>query len=129
MVFHHIGLATSDIEKSKLAYKVLGYTGEDIIYDPNQRVNLCFLYKKDAPVLELVSPTEESSPVNNILQKNGTMPYHTCYEVVDLEQTISELKLLRYLVVVKPVEAIAFNNRRVCFLFQKHAGLIELLEA
>jgi methylmalonyl-CoA/ethylmalonyl-CoA epimerase len=129
MVFHHIGLATSDIEKSKLAYKTLGYTGEGIIYDPNQKVNLCFLYKKDAPVIELVSPTEESSPVNNILHKNGTMPYHTCYEVANLEQTISELKPLRYLIVVKPIEAIAFSNRRVCFLFQKYAGLIELLEA
>ncbi len=32
------------------------------------------------------------------------------------------------MVVVKPIEAIAFDNRRVAFLFNKDAGLIELLE-
>jgi hypothetical protein len=34
----------------------------------------------------------------------------------------------RFLLVVKPVEAVAFNYRRVCFLYHKDTGLIELLE-
>jgi len=128
MEFHHIGIATADIEKSAVAYSFLGYFAGDIIYDPIQRVNLCFLIKEGFPTIELVSPTEEMSPVNTILDKNGTMPYHTCYEVMDIQAEIEALKKNKFIVVIKPVPAIAFKNRRVSFLYSKMTGLIELLE-
>lgn len=128
MTFHHIGVATLNIEASSLAYALLGYQVGLSIYDPKQKVNLCFLEKENAPTIELVSPTEEASPVNNILKKNGTTPYHTCFEVEDIENQILVLKKSKFMVVVKPIEAIAFDNRRVAFLFNKDAGLIELLE-
>lgn len=128
MEFHHIGIATKDIEKSALAYSLLGYQSGDLIYDPIQRVNLCFLKQEGFPVIELVSPVEETSPVNNILSKNGTMPYHTCYAVGDITTEIEKFKKNKFLVVVSPVPAVAFDNRRVCFLYHKTSGLIELLE-
>jgi len=128
MVFHHIGIATADIEFSKQAYSQLGYVGEEIIYDPIQKVVLCFLNKPNAPIIELVSPTEESSPVKSILKKNGTIPYHTCFEVMDLEENINKLKKSKFILIVKPVPAIAFSNRRICFLYNRDTGLIELLE-
>jgi methylmalonyl-CoA/ethylmalonyl-CoA epimerase len=128
MKFHHLGVATANIETSAQSYSFFGYKPGDIIYDPIQKVNLCFLEKENSPIIELVSPTEGSSPVNTILKKNGTMPYHTCYEVIDLEENINILKKNKFILVVKPVQAIAFNNHRICFLFHKGAGLIELLE-
>jgi methylmalonyl-CoA/ethylmalonyl-CoA epimerase len=128
MEFHHIGIATIDIEKSAIAYSLFGYRSGEIIYDPIQKVNLCFLEKERFPIIELVSPTEETSPVNNILSKNGTMPYHTCYEVDDMITEIANLKRKKFLVVVNPVPAVAFENRKVCFLYSKMTGLIELLE-
>ena len=55
------------------------------------------------------------------------MPYHTCYEVVDIEVEIKKLKKNGYIQVSKTVPAIAFENRLVCFLYNKNIGLIELL--
>ena len=128
MIFHHLGIATANIETSQIAYSHLGYTGGVQIYDPIQKVNISFLMKPHSPMIELVSPTEESSPVNNFLKKNGTIPYHTCFEVKDLEDNIIKLKKGKFILIVKPVPAIAFQNRRVCFLYNKDTGLIELLE-
>ena len=128
MTFHHIGVATLNIEASSAAYSLFGYRVVLSIYDPNQKVNLCFLEKENSPTIELVSPTEDASPVNNILKRNGTMPYHTCFEVEDIEGEIRVLKRNKFMVVVKPIQAIAFGNRRVAFLYNKDAGLIELLE-
>lgn len=128
MEFHHLGIATLDIEKSAIAYSLFGYISGEIIYDPIQRVNLCFLKKEGFPIIELVSPTEVGSPVNNVLTKNGTIPYHTCFEVDDIINEIANLKREKFLVLVNPVPAVAFENRKVCFLFSKMTGLIELLE-
>lgn len=128
MEFHHIGIATKDIEKSSHVYSLFGYKVGNKIFDPIQKVELCFLEKVGFPIIELVSPVEESSPVNNMLNKNGTIPYHTCYVVDDLVAEILKLKKEKFIVVVSPVKAIAFDNKRVCFLYHKMSGLIELLE-
>ena len=81
------------------------------------------------PCIELLEPVEATSPVTKILRNNGVTPYHICYETDDLEQAIADLKARRFLVVVKPVEAVAIENRKVCFLYHKDVGLIELVEA
>lgn len=85
--------------------------------------------KADDPLVELVSPLDKSSPVNNILRKVRTSPYHTCYEVEDITETSGELQAKRFGMVVEPVEAVAFEGRRVCFLYNTYVGLVELLEA
>ncbi len=83
-------------------------------------------------VIELVSPYQQGSPVERILQKNGTMPYHICYEVEyeveDIDKQISELRKLGFVQICKKVQAIAFNNREICFLYHKHFGTLELLQ-
>jgi methylmalonyl-CoA/ethylmalonyl-CoA epimerase len=128
MIFHHIGIAVNNIENAKTLYEKLGYKISYIIIDSIQNVKLCFLDKSDSPTIELVSPIDDKSPVVTILKKNGAMPYHTCYEVVDIELEIKKLKKNGYVQVSKTVPAIAFENRKVCFLFHKATGLIELLE-
>ena len=128
--FHHIGIATDNIEKSISIYKNLGYNleGSTTIVDPIQKVELAFMFRENHPLLELVSPIDDNSPVKTILKKMSTTPYHTCYETLSLELTINDFKKLRFVIVQKPTPAIAFNNRRIAFLFHKNIGLIELLE-
>lgn len=128
MLFHHIGIATADIEKSIEAYSKLGYSCYQKTEDPIQQVQLAFLKKENSPILELVAPTNQNSPINRILEKNGTMSYHFCYEVEDIESTIVELRKSKFILTVKPVPAIAFGNRLVAFLYHKQTGLIELLQ-
>jgi methylmalonyl-CoA/ethylmalonyl-CoA epimerase len=128
MKFHHIGIATKDLNKSISIYRKMGYVPSELIYDPNQKVNLCFLKKTNSPLIELVGSNEKQSILANIVKKNGTTPYHTCYEVNNLQKKIDSLLNLGFIMLVKPVEAIAFDNRKISFLYSINFGIIELLE-
>ena len=129
MKFHHIGVAVKDIEKTAAVYVQGGYNQSVVTFDPAQNVNICWLTKEDMPTVELLAPVDESSPVCKTLEKNGVAPYHTCYIVEDIETAVAALRKMKYVVVVKPVEAPAITNCKVCFLYNKSVGLIELVEA
>lgn len=130
MTFHHIGIACYDIDLSSQFYLSQGYTKTDTIYDPIQNVNICFCdnLMGGGTRVELISPKDETSPVCKILQKNGVTPYHICYETENLEESIQELKKQKFLIVSKPSPAVVFGGKRVCFLFSKAVGLVELVE-
>lgn len=129
MTFHHIGMAVKDISATATFYVNGGYCKSNIVFDPIQNVNICWLTKAGQPTLELLAPVDENSPVKNTLEKLGVTPYHCCYQVDNIEEAIVELRKQRYVVVSKPVEAVAFRGSRVCFLYNKNVGLIELVEA
>lgn len=126
--FDHIGVAVPEIEPTAEVYKAAGYVQTEPVYDPIQNVHICFLRKEGMPTVELLAPHDSTSPVQQTLDKMGVTPYHTCYEVENLDAAIAELRKQRYIVVRKPEPAIAFNNRRVSFLYNKQVGLIEIVE-
>lgn len=129
MHFHHIAIATKDITASCKKYGELGFVATEVVYDSIQKVNICFLKKQDHPLIELVEPGDGNSPVNSVLEKNGTSIYHLCYEVDDIDETIAILRAQKFLLLGKPVPAAAIDERRICFLYNKNVGLIELVEA
>ena len=129
MIFHHIGVAVFDIDATALIYERGGYKRSTTVVDALQNVKICWLSKENAPIVELLAPVDEKSPVNKTLEKNGVMPYHTCYVVDSIDETVAALRKQRYVMVSKPVEAVAFCGSKVCFLFNKNVGLIELVEA
>lgn len=129
MKFHHIGVAVKDISATAAVYVTGGYKQSDTIFDSIQNVNICWLTKENMPVVELLEPVDETSPVNKILEKNGVTPYHTCYIVDEIELAMKELRKMKYIVVSKPAEAVAIHGCKVCFLFNKNVGLIELVES
>ena len=127
--FHHIGVAVKEIDATASVYEQGGYRRSVSIFDPIQNVNICWLTKEGMPTVELLAPVDEKSPVNKTLEKVGVSPYHCCYVVDNIEAAAAELKKQRYIMVSKPAEAVAFYGSRVCFLFNKNVGLIELVEA
>ena len=127
-MFHHIGMAVKDLNATALMYEQGGYKRSTSVYDPVQNVNICWLTKDDSPTVELLAPVNEQSPVNNTLEKVGVSPYHCCYAVNNLENAISELRKQKYILVSRPAGAVAFCGSRVCFLYHKNIGLIELVE-
>lgn len=127
--FHHIGVAVKDIEKTAAIYVMGGYKKSATTFDPVQNVNICWLVKEGMPTVELLAPVDETSPVCKTLEKNGVMPYHTCYIVEDIEKAMSDLRKMKYVAVSKPEVAPAISNCKVAFLFNKNVGLIELVEA
>lgn len=127
--FHHIGVAVKEIDATASVYEQGGYHRSTSIFDPVQNVNICWLTKEGMPIVELLAPVDGKSPINKTLEKVGISPYHCCYVVDSIEKSVTELKKQRYILVSNPEEAVAFCGSRVCFLYNKNVGLIELVEA
>ncbi len=126
--FHHIGYAVKSIEQTSSFYIKQGWSITEQIIDPIQNTKIAFLNKENFPLIELVAPIDEQSPVVKTLDKVGVSPYHICYSVKDIEQTISELRKEKFIALFRPVKAVALNNKRICYLYNASAGLIELVE-
>lgn len=126
--FHHIGYAVHEISETAAYYINAGWQLSDEITDKKQNAKISFLTREGFPLIELVAPVDEKSPVVEILKKNGVTAYHVCYEVDEIDEAISKLRKLQYLQLFKPVEAIALNNRKICYLYNNKTGLIEIIE-
>jgi len=121
MQFHHIGIATKDIDKTLDwvcgQFEVVSVS--DKVYDKNQDAYLQMIETKSVNI-ELVS----GNVVRKFIEKNITY-YHVCYEVDNLDKSLKEFQ--QSIVISKPTKAILFNNRRVAFIMTP-IGIIELLE-
>jgi methylmalonyl-CoA/ethylmalonyl-CoA epimerase len=130
MILHHYGFATSNISETANHFELLGYkkSSTGLIIDPVQNVRLLFLHKDKTPLLELVEPLSDNSPVSKIIRTNGSTLYHSCYEVDSIEESKNDLRGKGFITIMNPLPAVAFNNRLICFLYNRFIGLIELLE-
>ncbi|HQQ93220.1 MAG TPA: VOC family protein [Bacteroidia bacterium] len=122
---HHVGIVVSDLvryESNMLFEKKLIE-----VIDPVQKAKLSLYSNFSDSFVELIQPLEESSFTWNALQKNGNHVHHFCYQ----EKTYSEVLALaakhRLIEVLKPVPALLFDNKLVCFYFNRNKQLIEFL--
>ena len=127
-LFHHLGIATRSIENCVSIYSKLGYSISDIRVEPSQNVKICFLSKEGGPLLELVEPQNNDSPVSNIVKNSGTTPYHTCYQVENLQESLDELEELNFRILFEPLKSEAMDEGLFCYLFSAEIGLIELYQ-
>jgi len=129
--FHHVGFVVASIENSARSFMEsmdLKWDGE-IIHDPNQGACVTFLSGEnpDDPLLELVAPAGESSPVAAFLKRGGGL-HHVCYVVNSLDQQLEDCRKRQSLVVRPPLPATAFNGRRIAWVYTKSKLLVEYLE-
>lgn len=131
MRLHHFGIAVKNLKKSIEVYKSLNYTCDSkIIKDFDRNINIVFMTNGMTRV-ELIEKADKNieSPVDNILDnRNRHNIYHSCYQVDCLEMEINRLQKQNFIMMVKPEPAIAFDSKRVCFMFNFDVGMIELLE-
>lgn len=128
MHIHHYGLATKNLERSMEVFRSLGYQVSEPVFDPVQHVKVAFVHRKGEHPIELVCDSETGGPTSGILSKVGSGLYHICYEVDNIEQMITNLGQNGFLLRHKPVNAIAFDGRRIAWLYNRDIGLVELLE-
>jgi methylmalonyl-CoA/ethylmalonyl-CoA epimerase len=128
LVFHHLGIATKSIEKCVGTYTALGYHSTEPKEEPSQNVRICFLSKEGSPRLELVEPLTKDSPVFNIIKNSGTTPYHTCYEVEDMQKTLDELEDMGFRMLFEPLVSEVMDHGLFCYLFSAEIGLFELYQ-
>lgn len=130
-IFHHIGFVVASIQNSVEGFvQALDARWDGIVFhDPNQGVRVTFLHSKRAgnPVVELVEPAAEDSPVIPFLKRGGGL-HHVCYEVDDLEAQLQLSRSQRGIVVRPPFAAVAFEGRRIAWVYTKNKLLIEYLE-
>jgi methylmalonyl-CoA/ethylmalonyl-CoA epimerase len=126
--FHHIGVVCTDLDKEFANFSVMGYACEGGDFeDPIQGVKGRFLVAPSQPRLELLVNAGEQGVLDPWLKK-GIKFYHFAYEVCELEEAIAALVGKRGKVLVEPVAAKAFEDRRVAFVMMPGRLLIELIE-
>lgn len=129
--FHHVGFVVASIDTSVRGIaKSVGAEWDGIItHDPLQSVRVAFLRPKEGrdPLLELVEPAGEKSPVMTFLKRGGGL-HHLCYEVDKLVEQLERSRANGGLVVRPPVPAVAFGGRRIAWFYSKEKLLIEFLE-
>ncbi len=116
--FHHVGIAVRSITEA---------CSEGTIFTDNvQNVRVAFL-SLNGLNSELIEPLDENSPVTQCLRK-GNKFVHICYEVPDIEKTLRECRKHGFHRIGKVAPAVAFNNRRIAWVYSSQYGLFELLE-
>lgn len=123
----HIGYLTGDISATAREFERLGYKAGDITNDDTQRTRICFLTKPGEVRIELVEPYENNKTMQKMLTKQGVAPYHTCYQVEDVEKEYENLILHDWTALFKPVAATAFGGRKICYFWNAEIGYIELV--
>lgn len=127
-VVDHIGYAVNEISETAKYYQDAGWELSEIFEEKVQNTRIAFLRKEGFPTIELVSPLEGKSPVDNILKQVGCSTYHVCYVVEDIDQAVEDLYDENFKPLFFPVESVAMGNRKICYLYNLNVGLIELVQ-
>jgi methylmalonyl-CoA/ethylmalonyl-CoA epimerase len=129
----HVGVAVPSLDPATESLSTLfGYRVISGPFDdPIQKVSVNFLTQSDNDVaeIELIAPLGQDSPITAMLAKSGGGAYHLCFETSDIEQALVHAKNNGCIVINGPVPAVAFNGRRIAWIYTKSRQLFELVEA
>lgn len=125
MRLHHIGIAATDMERTKQRLLKMYPDAEvgDIIYDPLQETSLCLFKISDGTIFEIVCGEKVKK-----IARSGFNVYHVCMETDDFDGTMEQWLQNGFDLIVEPKPAVLFDGRRVAF-WRTEMGLVELLEA
>ena len=125
--FHHIGVASKDLNKDFSTFAFLGYSkSSEYFEDPLQGIKGFFIEAKDQPRLELLANLEGSDTVTSMLNSGNKM-YHFAYLVSDIEKALQVFINARA-IVISPLKQSTFFGKRICFLMLPNLYMIELIE-
>lgn len=89
---NHLGIAVNSIEEALPLYQgALGMAFLGCEEVAEQKVRVAMLQIGESKI-ELLEPTDESSPIAKFLEKNGPGIHHVAYEVSNIEQAIAQMK-------------------------------------
>ena len=126
MKLNHIGYVVKNLGATGSAFQKLGYSCEAPVDFPAHKCRVCFLRKDNEIPVELVEPYPENKSLAR-LATNEAAPYHLCYEVEDIDAECARLADEGYLALSEPLPAPAFGGRKICYLWSRELGYMELL--
>ncbi len=125
----HIGIAVKNMDASVLLFeKLLNTTCYKKETVPGENVQTAFLRTGETKI-ELLQDENDDGVINQFIQKKGEGIHHIAFEVEDLQQEISRLKQIGF-VVLNEVAKKGADNKLICFLHPKSTNgvLIELCQ-
>jgi methylmalonyl-CoA/ethylmalonyl-CoA epimerase len=127
---HHIGFVVANIEASVqgMSRALLAGWNTEIFADPLQRVRVTFLNGgKKSPLLELVEPIGQDSPVFRFLADGGGL-HHLCYEVFSIPENLDRIRATGGVIVSRAKPAVAFGGRLIAWALTREKLLLEFLQ-
>jgi methylmalonyl-CoA/ethylmalonyl-CoA epimerase len=124
----HIGIAVPDLETGSLPYAAIGLTALPDEQIETQKVMVRAFWAGNS-LIELLAPTEPSSPIAVFLEKRGAGLHHIALRVENLETEIARL-LEQGAQFISPEPRAGRAGTRVVFLHPRWGAgtLIELVE-
>jgi methylmalonyl-CoA/ethylmalonyl-CoA epimerase len=128
---HHLGFVVESIADcvARFTQAIRGVWDGRIIHDPIQGVHATFLQPPSAAeaLIELVQPDGPQSGLAPFLKRGGGL-HHLCYEVDELDEQLEYSRSLGAVMTRKPTPAVAFDGRRVAWIYTRDKLLLEYLE-
>lgn len=87
---HHIGIVVPDIAAAVEEYRQLGFLAGEVIYVPDQNVEIAAIRAGDSWV-EIIAPVDQDSGTGRFLASRGKGIHHVAYLVDDLAGTLAGL--------------------------------------
>jgi len=128
-VLDHIGIAVESIDSGLAVYLALGLEVEGVEEVEDQKVRVAFLPVGDTRI-ELLEPTDATSPIARHLERRGAGLHHICFGVPDIRAAMAKLSGEGYrLLSEEPLQGA--HDCLVCFVHPKSTGgvLIELSQS
>ena len=125
--FHHIGVATNNIEKEFEYFKKLGYEkSSEVFFDEIQKIKGFFISAQNQPTLELLENLDSNGPLNSYHQKSIKF-YHFAYETKNIENDLGNFIRNEKAIMIAPITQATYF-KRICFLMLRNKMIIELIE-
>jgi methylmalonyl-CoA/ethylmalonyl-CoA epimerase len=125
----HIGIAIKDIKEASEFYKdVFEFKISEEMESPERKLRIAFT-EISGVKLEFLMPTEKESVVAKFIDKRGEGIHHICFEVDDIEKTVSDLRS-KGVELVDEKPWVGGEGKKIIFLQPKsmYGVLIELKE-
>lgn len=128
-IIDHVGIAVNSLDEALPLYEALlgdAATGIEVV--ASEAVRVAF-FGVGAGRVELLEPTDSSSPIAGFLERRGPGLHHVCLRVADLDEAL-ERAARTGATVIPPGARIGAGGRRVAFLHPRSSGgvLLELAE-
>ena len=129
----HIGIACDDLDVASKFWKLIGLMQGDDEIVAEQGVKTRFFATSEGdthtPMIELLEPTSENTPIGKFLAKKGPGIQQICFRVDDLEGMISMLTD-NGIQMIDSIPRSGTNNSLIAFVHPKSTGgvLVELTQ-
>ena len=133
MKLDHIGVVFKSLSRGRSYFKK-NYGFKPLTFPKNEKahgVKVQFLdigYGTSGPVIEIISPINKDSKVNNFLEKSGESVHHMAYYIEKMEDEIKRFQKNGMILISDIVLGAGHKKSRTIWLMGQNRELVELIE-